>query len=222
MKQSYKEILGYMAPSSYLSLADNKFAAFLVYLLQDLPLTANKITFFSFFLVLIAMPILFINFKILFILFLFFSYTCDNMDGIWARLKKQTSEFGKFLDPFMDKVKDFIIDLSFFIFYYNNLTEHISSSKLILLFISFYFICKGLFYITRDCESLENPIIPEKRTIGLLRYGEAEKFFIIFPARVFSFAFFVFYAIGYCFIYLIGIFVNLYKIFSKERKYRCL
>lgn len=216
MKQSYKEILVYINPSSYLSLADNKFAALLVYLLQGLPLTANKITFFSFFLVLIAAPLLFINFKILFILFLFFSYTCDNIDGIWARLKKQTSEFGKFFDPFMDKVKDFVIDLSFFIFYYSNLTEHITSSKVLLLLISFYFICKGLFYITRDYEPLKNSIITEKRTIGLLRYGEAEKILIVCPARVFSFTFFIFYTTGYCLVYFIGIFTNLYKIFSKD------
>lgn len=213
MKQSYQQIKEYMRPVSSLSLIDNKIAAYLAYLMQGLPLTANAITFFSFLLALAAIPFLFLNLKLLFIIFMFLSYTFDNVDGIWARLKKQTSEFGGFFDPFLDKAKDSFIDLAFIFLYLNNISIYINDIKLVLLVAAIYFILKGLFYMVRDYSfEKQGYSTLENRKIGLIRYGGAEKYIIVYSLLAFSFPFFVVYIMGYFFLYLFGILTNIYKI----------
>ena len=210
MRQSYREISNHMRPVSYLSEINNEIAATIVYLCQNLPLQANAITFFSFLLVLAAIPFLFFDHRIIFIVLLILSYTFDNVDGIWARFKKQTSEFGGFFDPFLDKAKDYLIDLSFILYYLNSLSNYSTDFKLALTAISLYFIFKGLFYAARD-HNLSKTATAEKRKIKLLRYGGAEKFIIIYPLLSFSFPFFIIYILGYFSLYFVGIFTNLYK-----------
>jgi len=212
-KINYKEIEEKTRSSSWLCYINNKFAVFLVYKFQSLPLTANIITLFSFLFVLVAsFSLLIFDSKILFILFLITAYTFDNVDGIWARLKNQTSEFGRFFDLFLDKAKDYLVDLSFIIFYFNNISSYIADQKLILIAILLYFICKGLFYIVRDSSLFKPiPINSEKGKIGLLCYGGAEKFMIVYTLSSFSFSFFAVYIIGYLFLYSTGIFTGLHK-----------
>lgn len=219
MKQSYDEIMVYTKSTSLLYYIDSKIAAFLVYKFQNLPLTANMITSFSFFLVLLAIPFLFINLKLIFVLFLILSYTLDNVDGIWARLKNQTSKFGHFFDGFLDKAKDYLIDLSFIIFYFNDINNYIADSKLILIIISLYFICKGLFYMMRDRNiAISIPNNLKKRKIKLLQYGGAEKFIIIYTLLSFNFGFFAVYIIGFLFLYFTSIIRGLHKMFYSLKK----
>ncbi|MEW6171242.1 MAG: CDP-alcohol phosphatidyltransferase family protein [Candidatus Omnitrophota bacterium] len=181
--------------------------------MQKLPLTANIITFFSFLLALAAIPFLFINLKPIFILLMIFSYTFDNIDGIWARMKNQTSEFGTFFDPFLDKAKDFVADLAFIIFYLSSISAYAQDSKIILLAVSTYFMLKGLFYMARDCSFKKQGFSTlENRKVELLRYGGAEKFMIVYPLLAYSFPLFAVYIIGYFFLYLSGILLNIYKI----------
>jgi phosphatidylglycerophosphate synthase len=216
MKQSYNDVLVHARPSSFLSYLDNKLAAFLVYIFQGMPMTANFITLLSFIFVLIAIYFLLIfDARILFICFLLISYTLDNVDGIWARLKNQTSNFGKFFDPFLDKIKDYLIDLSFVIFYFDYIFDRVGDFRLMLIIISLYFILKGLYYMVRDVNlsKIEKIIISsEKIKSELFRYGGAEKFIITYPLLFIHFYVFVTYIIGHLLIYFIGVFINLYKI----------
>ena len=130
---SYKEIEKYCSSASTLCYINNKLAAFLIYKFQNLPLTANTISIFSFLLALLAILFLFLNLKLIFILLLVLSYTFDNIDGTWARLKKQTSVFGGFFDTFLDEAKVYLIDLTLIVFYFDNIKKYIPKFKLILI-----------------------------------------------------------------------------------------
>jgi len=207
-RNTYQEVEKMSSSSTALCYLNNKIAAFIVYELQNLPLTANLITSFSFFLVLLGILFLFLDFKLLFIIFLILSYTFDNVDGIWARLKKQTSEFGKFLDLFLDKVKDFLIDLTFIIYYYYAVQEYVTNPRILIISVSLYLICKALFYMARDFNPRPNT---KKDKIKILAYGGAEKFIIVYTLLTFSFGFFLVYIIGYFFLYFINIFIRLHK-----------
>lgn len=213
MRQSYEQIKQHMRPVSTLSLIDNKIAAYISYLMQRLPLTATMFNFVSLFFALAAIPLLFSNLKIIFILCMFLSYTFDNVDGIWARLKEQTSEFGSFFDPFLDKAKDSFIDLALIVFYLPKINSLITNQASLLAAASLYFILKGLFYMIRDYSFKKQGFSTlENRKIGLLRYGGAEKFIIVYPLLAFSFELFAIYIIGYFSIYLSGILINIIKI----------
>jgi len=213
MRQSYQQIKEHMRPVSSLSLVDNKIAAYLTYLMQGLPLTATMFNIVSLLFSLFAIPLLFIDLKIVFILFMFLSYTFDNVDGIWARLKRKTSDFGGFFDPFLDKVKDSLIDLAFIFLYLNNISAYIADSRLILLAVAIYFIIKGLFYMARDqAFNKQGYSTLENRKIGLLRYGGAEKYIIVYSLLAFSFPLFAVYIIGYAILYFTGIFIYVNKI----------
>ncbi len=204
MKQSYKEILPHIRPASFLSYADNKFAAFLVYIFQGLPLTANIITLISFLFVLIASLFLLVfDNRIVFILFLIVAYTFDNADGIWARLKNQTSEFGGFFDGFMDSVKYFAIDLTLIIFYFDKIRGYIRDPKVLVLFFSLYFIFRGLFYLSYFQKNISTE---NKRLKIFAPANPAERYIIVFPLVLLRAEFFILYIIGFFLMYIVSIF----------------
>lgn len=211
MKQYYKEILNYIRPTSFLSNLDNKIAAFIVYKLQYLPLTANQITIFSLFLVLIGILFLFLNFKILFIIFLILAYTFDNVDGIWARLKNQTSEFGKFFDGFMDSVKYFIIDIVLIIFYFDEIQQYVDNPKILVMFFSLYFIFRGLYYLSFFAPKL---ISNKRKNKFFLFANPAERYIIIFPLIILRVEFFIFYLIGFFALLIFNVSVSINRRFK--------
>jgi phosphatidylglycerophosphate synthase len=180
-----------------------------------LSVTPNFITIFSLFSVFAAIPFLFQGNKILFFILMFISYTLDNIDGTWARIKNQTSDFGKFLDRFLDEIKDFILDLSFFIFYFERINQLIEEKKLLLSIIVLYFIFKCLFYIVRDYR--DNSVfsfLNNKRStkISFLSYGCAEKYLIVFPLMSIFPLIFILYTLIYLPLYFINILIFVFKI----------
>ena len=216
MRQSYKEILPHMRPASFLSYANNRLAAYLVYIFQGLPLTANMITLISFLFVLIASLFLLVfDNRILFILFLIVAYTFDNVDGIWARLKNQTSEFGEFFDGFMDSVKYFAIDLTLIIFYFDKIQEHIRDPKVLVSFFSLYFILRGLFYLSYFRKKPST----EKKGLKIFALANpAERYFVIFPLVLLKKEFFILYIVGFFLLYIVSIFSFLIqRLYSKPK-----
>ena len=118
-KISYREILKNTHSSTYLCYLDNKVAAYFVYLFQDKKISPNTITTFSFLIAMFSCAVLiFTDQKLLFAFLLFVSYTLDNVDGIWARFKNLTSEFGGFLDGVSDRAKENIIFITLSLKYF--------------------------------------------------------------------------------------------------------
>jgi phosphatidylglycerophosphate synthase len=217
-KYSLKEIIEKKkrpVEPSYITHILKKIAIYLVYLFQNLPITANQVTIFTFVLVFLAILFLLIlNSKIVFILLLIASYIFDSVDGLWSRVKNQTSTFGDFFDRYIDFIKDYLIDLCFIIYYLDNLSEIISDSKLLLTIISLYFIFKGLFYLIRDFKNQIQPRVFTSCTgMKLFHYGGAEKFTLVYPLVIFSYTLFLIYITGYFFLYFFNILVYLKKIY---------
>lgn len=208
-KYNYNEVLSNSRPGSYLSYLDNKLASFLVYLMQSLPLNANFLTIVSFIFALLAIVVLLLlKQNLLFIVLLVVAYTFDNIDGIWARLKKQSSKFGAFLDPYLDKVKEYLVDLSFIVFYFQSIIDFIEI-ELVFIFFILYFIFKSLVYISRDFNAINEKT---KNPLKVLTYGPIEKILFVYSLVVFSFDFFCFYFVGHFILYFFYIFIALRSI----------
>lgn len=179
-KISYKEIEEKVRNSSWLCYINNKIAAFLVYKFQNLPLTANVITNFSFFLFLLAIPILFLDLKILFILFLILSYTFDNVDGIWARLKNQTSAFGAWLDSTSDRIKEIIILIAF-VFIFKGLLNVIMIMSIFFYLVYLILVIHSKVYL--NLESPKDKNISKK--FKIIAFGPAEFYLLISAIVIF-------------------------------------
>ncbi len=193
MKLTYKEILTHIRPTSFLSYLDNKVAAYFVYGLQNLPVSANLISSFSFFLVLLAaLSLLVFKMKILFILFLMIAYTFDNVDGIWARVKNQTSEFGKFYDGFLDSAKLFVVDITFILFYFQKIHYYINDTKILVLFVSTYFILWNLYSLSYIESNLSSKTSGKAFNLTSFTNGAA-RFIIIFPLVIYFEKLMIFY-----------------------------
>ncbi|BFT94817.1 hypothetical protein MNSC_08250 [Minisyncoccus archaeophilus] len=220
MKKTLTEIMFQAKYANILQYYNVKIASWVVFKLQNYSLTANHFTLFSFFLSLLAIFfLLFLSSPILFILFLLLSFIFDNVDGIWARVKNQGSVFGAFLDPYIDKTKEYLVDFSFILFYYNELIAIIDFKSLFYIVI-FYFIIKGLFYIIRDTD-LFNDIYKVVRQAQYhkkgfsLTSGPLEKIIFVYPFILYSVLFLIIYFIGYLFLYILNIILILMK-FSKN------
>lgn len=212
-KHSYDEILTHTRPASIISYIDNKVAAYIVYIFQDISITANLLTFISFLIVLIGIIFLFFNLKILAILFLILAYTFDNVDGIWARFKKQNSEFGKFFDGFMDSVKYFLIDLALIIYYFDLFQKYFSDFKLLLIIISLYFIIRALFYSSYFNVGVSNS---SNKTKLFVYANPAERYFVVFPLIILSGELFILYFLAFFVIY----FLNIFRFLQKRLNYQ--
>lgn len=200
---NYQALLEKAAPFSYLDYLNTRVSAFLVYALQTLPLTPNIITVTSLLTTCIASITLLTGHKVSFALLVFFSYTLDNADGIWARTIGPKSKIGKFLDQYLDYIKDYIIDITFFIFYWNKSFNLFQSTYLpIILFLTFLSI-KGLYYLiaTFQIEDIRNF---HTQKLRIFIYTPAEKYMVTWPLIPFFFPIFIIHYmltfLGYLFV----------------------
>jgi len=172
-------------PFSYLSAQINKISALALYRLQNFPLTANGITMTSLFFVGLApMAIFFLKSKLVFILVLGISYGLDTADGIWARTKGEVSRWGGTLDQFTDYVKDYVVDVSIFFYYFLQFNLRGSPNvTYFLLFLSGYLIAKSLYYLASTGYTKEKRRrFTEK--VKVIVYTPAEKYFIAWPLAI--------------------------------------
>lgn len=178
-KIKYQEITTKMVSSSYLSLFINKIAAYIVYLAQDLPLTPNLISLISLISAILAViGLAVLKSPFIFIIGISLSFIFDDMDGIWARAKNQTSFFGAFIDEYFDYVKEFLFEIGIVIYF-----VHIYGFYFLpFSFYVCYFSIKGLYYLILD-QQVQIKKRQEKWTI--VKIGPAEKYLIVMPIIVY-------------------------------------
>lgn len=199
----YSEIEKSTRSPSWTCYLNNKVATLLVDLVQDLPIHANQITTASFIFVILAITLLLIfNNAALFILSLFVSFTLDNMDGIWARIKGQASSFGKFYDHYLDMIKDCLIDTSLII-YFNRLVVMLVSKQELFLILSFiYIISKTMYWVIRDYTTKK---LRNNKDMTAFTLGGAEKYIILYPLCSLFYPFFLVFISSYFLLYVTNI-----------------
>lgn len=201
-KLEYHYLTTKMISSSYLSVFINKIAAYIVYLTQGLPLTPNFISLMSLIIVILAVVGLAV-FKspLIFIMGIFLSFIFDDMDGIWARAKNQTSPFGAFLDGYFDYVKDYLFEIGIVIYF-----VHIYGFYFLPFFFYIcYFSIKGLYYLILDQQEQAKK---RQKKWTITKIGPAEKYIIVMPVIVFLNYLIGLYFLATFTVYLLGIFVN--------------
>jgi phosphatidylglycerophosphate synthase len=179
-KISYKKILEKADSPTWLCYYDNKVASYIVYCAQRFPLTANQISVMSLIVAIAgSIGIVVFNSALIFIIGVALAYTLDNVDGIWARVKKQTSFFGEFLDQYLDHVKEYLFEIAIMIYYIKNLNPYAP----IYLFFICYFSIKGLYYLSVGVNKKQL-----KKKVGKLKvivFGSTEKYLIVFPLIIY-------------------------------------
>jgi len=209
-KISYKKIEEKADSSTWLCYYDNKVASYIVYYTQSLPLTANQISVMSFIVAIVAaIGIVVFNSALIFIIGAALAYTLDNVDGIWARAKKQTSSFGAFLDHYLDYVKDYLFEIAIMIYYMKNLNLYVP----IYLFFVCYFSIKGLYYL---CVYKEKQL---KKGVGRLKvivFGPAEKYLIVFPLIIYVKFLIGLYFLAVFLVYVLLIYKNVMNRYANE------
>jgi phosphatidylglycerophosphate synthase len=127
-----------------------------VFLALNMGLSANMTTFASFIFVLLAMVLIVIypwsiwvglaNFVLLQLAFIL-----DCADGMVARIKHQTSDFGKFFDIFVDLLSHLFVFIGFGIYYYFiNYSPNLGWLVLIIFSSTMYFV----YYLTSEFRGL--------------------------------------------------------------------
>lgn len=187
---SATDIMSYANPFSFLDYVNYKFGSILICYIQKLNITANQITLTSLTVFIFGLYGLVKGNPWLFSLCTIISFTLDNMDGMWARLKKQQSDFGGFLDEFCDTIKEYAVDGAMFLFYYLHILYYVKDIKLFLTLIFAYFMLKSVFYIYSDKKSVRAWF---NNKIRIITYSPAERHMIILPLVVFSFKLFAVY-----------------------------
>lgn len=177
VKASYKEITAKAKNSSLPCYINNQLAAYLVYLMQGLPISANKITVFSLiFFLATALLLLATGDKVLFAVMLIIAYTLDNMDGIWARQFQQTSNFGAWLDSTLDRIKDVSI-LFVFLFMFNGLLNVVVAASIFLFFVCMAIEAQSKIYL--DSSIVPKKIDLDKNKYRIIAFGPAEYYILI-------------------------------------------
>lgn len=175
-----------ISPISFICYLNCHIASYFCYYAHRLPLTPNLITILSFASVILGIVSLCAGNPIGFAIFLPVSYTLDNADGIWARTLGPLSSKGKFLDMYTDYVKDFIVEMSLFIYFYSELFALVGNARYIAMGFSAYLIVKSLFLLMYR-ENIEEVRRFQTQKIRLITYTPAEKYIIVWPLAVFFF-----------------------------------
>lgn len=179
-KISYQELSAQQFHPSWISYFARKLSAFLVYLLQGLPLTPNAFTSFSLLLVAAGvLSLVLLDSRVLFIALSMIGFVFDQIDGTWARLKGQSSEFGKFYDGLVDTVKFFIVDLGFILFYFERIEVFSPDPRATVAFFAAYFCVRELYGLSAF--RLREPTMG-KRPMPIGLTGSAARYLVIFPA----------------------------------------
>jgi phosphatidylglycerophosphate synthase len=166
-------------------------------------------------LVLTAVVFLFFNLKFLFILFTILAYTFDNVDGIWARLKKQTSKFGGFFDGFMDSIKYFTIDIGLIILYFDKIQNYVGNQLIIVLFFSLFFALREFYALSFF--QVDEPNKKEKMKLFDFTSG-ATRYFIIFPLVILVNELIIFYFLASFLMFLFKVLSFVLKRFHYQTK----
>jgi len=199
----YHEIESKIVSSSYLSLFFNKVSAYIVYLTQGLPLAPNHISLMSLVTAMFAVAGLAVfRSPLIFTIGIFLSFIFDDVDGIWARAKNQTSPFGAFIDEYFDYVKEFLFEIGIVIYFVYSYGFYL----LPFFFYISYFSFKGLYYLILDQQE-QTRKRQEEWTIT--KIGPAEKYLIAMPIVVYFDYLIPFYFIGIFVLYLFFITKNI-------------
>jgi phosphatidylglycerophosphate synthase len=132
-------------------------ASLIVRMAYKTRITPNQLTVLSFFLG-AAGAVLFLEGKQAFFIagaiIVQLSHLLDVADGMLARAKNMGSDYGAFLDLFLDRVSDFLIISGIAVGLYNS-TKKIELLVIGLLAVSLYFLQVCLFYITNHFQRKE-------------------------------------------------------------------
>jgi len=170
----FKQFEPYSRPNSFISYLDIILAIIIFILIKKLRwLSPNILTTFSLILWLVAIfGYIFYGWRYICVVLLLFSYTFDNLDGIWARYFNQTSNFGAWYDSACDRVKDIFILCAFIYLFHET-----------FLFL-FFLLALFLFFVSISLESESRryfkPYSTEKikmaiqKKFRLLAFGPAE------------------------------------------------
>lgn len=177
---SYRQIADGEYYSSRFSALVKRVSILIVWALQGLPLSPNFFTVLStLFAVGATVALLAADSFAAFAACSLLTFVFDQVDGTWARTKKQSSAFGAFFDPFMDVVKFSAIDLGLLLIAYDDLLTRVGDVRLLLALIVGYCTLRELY--TASSPAPKPPALGARpRSLGLT--SAAARFCVVFPA----------------------------------------
>lgn len=185
---SYKEeinnIIPHERPHGIYSKFINRITSNLIYIMDkiNLKITPNQITFFSFLIVCFFAVSLYYNQFIISALLINIYLILDNMDGIWARYKKKTSDFGAIFDPLIDRYNSIIIFFSLGLYAYLNFNNIIFLVLPGVLFTLSHIPLEFKYYLEKY--KVKNIKLDGKKSLPskiVFEIFAGDKFFIILP-----------------------------------------
>lgn len=210
----------------FISIFYRKSGIFIAHLIKKININPNLISFFSFFIAVIAVFFFLKYHYVIGFIFLNLSIIFDYVDGSYARLKNKTSKTGEFIDNNLDALVDFIVISSLvYSLYKIHFDELLLICGIIILSLRYLILIIYLYTSSAIGEFVSTKIKDKSNIFKVLLmqfvYSRATIFLLLFLSTITGLLYYGIYLLAlYSILFYIFFFIYLFRLVRKNEKHK--